>query len=69
LFIVKFNVTVESHPAALVVKYVYEPEVVYVLPFHAYESQAVTVSVVNNASLIINTKVAVESQPTAFVVE
>jgi antitoxin component of MazEF toxin-antitoxin module len=48
---------------------VYEPEVVYVLPFHAYESQAVTVSVVNNASLIINTKVAVESQPTAFVVE
>jgi hypothetical protein len=48
---------------------VYEPDVVYVLPFQAYESQAVTVCVVNNASLIVNTNVAVESQPTAFVVE
>ncbi len=69
LFIVKFKVTVESQPNTLVDKNIYEPDVVYVVPFQAYESHAVTVSVVNSALLIVKFKVAVESQPTAFVVE
>ena len=35
LLIVKFNVAVLSHPAALVPNHVYVPELVYVNPFHA----------------------------------
>ena len=38
---VKFNVAVESQPTAFVVKKVYVPDVLYVLPFHTYESHAV----------------------------
>jgi hypothetical protein len=39
---VKFNVAVESHPAAFVVLKVYVPLWVYVLPFQLYESHDVT---------------------------
>jgi hypothetical protein len=42
-FIVKFNVTTLSHPAALVPVHVLTPEVVYVVPFQAYDAQAETV--------------------------
>jgi hypothetical protein len=69
LFIVKFKVVVESQPFTLEVKNVYAPDVVYVVPFHVYESHAETVCVTNNALLIVKFNVAVESHPTAFVVE
>ena len=45
--IVKFNVTVESQPDVLATVVVYEPLVVYVLPFkaHVYGPHALTVCV------------------------
>jgi UV DNA damage repair endonuclease len=65
---VKFNVATESQPAAFVPLNVYTPDVVYVVPFHVYELQAVSDELEEVGDLIVKFKVATESHPTAFVV-
>jgi hypothetical protein len=65
--IVKFNVTVESQPAAFVPRHVFTPPVLYTNPFHTNESQADVVTVDDVGLLIVKFNVAVESQPAAFV--
>ena len=66
---VNTSVAVESQPAALpptnVVSYL--PLAVYVFPFQAYEVQFETVVDDDVGCLIVNTNLANESQPTAFV--
>ena len=66
--IVKFNVTVESQPAAFVKTFVYAPEAVYVVPFsaHVYESHAVADVDDDVGWVIVKFNVIVESQPAAF---
>ena len=65
---VKFNVAVESHPAAFVVLKVYVPLWVYVLPFQLYESHDVMSVEDVVGCLMVKCSVAVESHPPAFVV-
>jgi hypothetical protein len=66
--IVKFNVAIESQPAAFVVLNVYTPDAVYVLPFQLYELHALSVDVDVEERRMVKFKVAVESQPASFVV-
>ena len=69
LLIVRFNVAIESHPAAFVNVAVYVPLVVYVVAFadQVYELHAVTVSEPEVELLIVRFNVAIESHPAAFV--
>ena len=59
LLIVKLSVAVLSHPAAFVVLYVYEPELVYVVPFQVYVSQAVAELVLVVELLIVIVVIAI----------
>ena len=67
MLIVKFNVAVESQPAAFVPIQVYTPLVVYAVPFHVYDTHSETVVVDVVGDRIVKFNVAVESQPAAFV--
>jgi hypothetical protein len=69
LLTVKFNIAIESHPAAFVNVAVYEPEFVYVIEFadHVYELHAVTDSEPVELLLTVKFNVAIESHPAAFV--
>ena len=69
--IVRFNVAVESQPAAFVVLNVYVPPELYGVPFQVYgnvaeHTETLVVEIVSFS--IVKFKVAVESQPAAFVV-
>jgi len=66
--IVNVNVAVFVQPEAFIDVNVYVPLVVYVEPFHVYESQAVTVELsLVEPLLIVNVNVAVLVQPAAFI--
>jgi hypothetical protein len=65
--IVNVNVTVESQPTAFVPVHVFTPPVLYTVPFHNNESQAVIDTADEVGLLIDNFNVAVESQPAALV--
>ena len=61
--IVKIKVAVLSHPTELVVLYVCVPELVYVVLFQVYVSQAVTDELDVLALFTVKLVVTVESQP------
>jgi hypothetical protein len=65
---VKFNVAVESQPAAFVPLQVYVPLVVYVVPFHKKLLQTFAVEVDTLLLRMVKFNVITESQPTALVV-
>jgi hypothetical protein len=70
LLIVKFNVAVESQPAALVKFAVYVPAAVIDWPFQLYGNAVVQIETSVEllvAFVIVKFKVAVESQPAALV--
>jgi len=67
---VKFNVTTESHPAALVpVQVAVLFEELYIVPCHSRLSHAVSVSIdeLGEQLLMVKIKVATLSQPAALV--
>ena len=68
LLIVRFNVAVFTQPLAPIVVFVYTPEVVYVNPLavQVYELQAVIEVDVFELLLMVNTNVAVFTQPAVF---
>ena len=65
---VKFNVAIESQPAALVPDQVYVPLVVYVVPFQVKLLQTFDVEVEVVLLRMVRFNVITESQPAALVV-
>ena len=60
---VRFKMTVESHPVEVTRCWVYVPDWLYFCPPHMYESHAVTVSEVDAEWLMVRCNVAMLSQP------
>ena len=67
LLIVRFNVTVLSHPTAFVPVQVYTPDAVYVVPFQYKLSHDEIDTVDDDELLIVRFNTAELSHPTAFV--
>ena len=67
LLIVRFNVTVLSHPTAFVPVQVYTPDVVYVVPFQCKLSHDEIDTVDGYDLLIVRFNTTVLSHPTVFV--
>ena len=70
VFIVRFNVVMESQPAELVSVSLYVPAVLYSAPFQVYGNwlgHKVTDWVVVRVGLTVNMSVTIESQPLLLV--